>query len=217
MGTSNNRRVEETGSPALREADGYLSAEHKRRFTLIAGLLGAGCFVLQMVLPLAVMFIWMGGMMAFQTGWMRVANTETAAFHAGRIWYLERGLGLFFQKMFDFEWMFTPGAPPIGFALAFVAVGFFWPGVCLLAYSILEGRWGWTPGKGAVGIRVVGTDLKPCGLGRALLRNVLKLVDGFFNFMVGVMLVALTENWQRVGDMAARTVVIDIKSATLVG
>ncbi len=39
-------------------------------------------------------------------------------------------------------------------------------------------------------------------------------MDGFFNFLVGVLLVALTENWQRLGDLAARTiVVVDEKSA----
>ena len=31
------------------------------------------------------------------------------------------------------------------------------------------------------------------------------------NFMVGIMVAALSENWQRVGDMAARTVVVDVK------
>ena len=36
-----------------------------------------------------------------------------------------------------------------------------------------------------MGIRVVGTDLQPCGFGRALLRNFLAFVDGFFNFLVG--------------------------------
>ena len=55
---------------------------------------------------------------------------------------------------------------------------------------------------------MVGLDLKPCGFGRALIRNLLKLVDGFFNFMVGIILSALTEKWQRLGDMAARTIVI---------
>lgn len=44
------------------------------------------------------------------------------------------------------------------------------------------------------------------------MRNALKFVDGFFNYMVGILIVALTENWQRVGDMAARTVVIQAKS-----
>ena len=89
--------------------------------------------------------------------------------------------------------------------------GFFWVFGCLLLFSFFEGKYGITPGKWILGIRVLGTDLQPCGFGRALVRNLLKFVDGFFNFMVGVLLVALTENWQRVGDMAARTVVINIR------
>lgn len=78
----------------------------------------------------------------------------------------------------------------------------------LAAYSYFEGRFGKTPGKWLLGIRVLGTDLRPCGFGRALLRNLLTFVDGFFNFLVGVLLVALTENWQRLGDLAARTIVV---------
>jgi uncharacterized RDD family membrane protein YckC len=79
----------------------------------------------------------------------------------------------------------------------------------LFVFAIVEGRTGLTPGKWVTRIRVLGTDLKPCGFGRALIRNLLKTVDGFFNFIVGIMVVALSENWQRVGDMAARTVVVD--------
>lgn len=45
-------------------------------------------------------------------------------------------------------------------------------------------------------------------LSRALLRNFLKVVDGFFNFLVGILIVTFTKDWQRVGDMAARTTVI---------
>jgi uncharacterized RDD family membrane protein YckC len=45
----------------------------------------------------------------------------------------------------------------------------------------------------------------------ALVRNLLMFVDGFFNFMVGILVGALNEHWQRVGDMAARTVVVDTK------
>jgi uncharacterized RDD family membrane protein YckC len=78
----------------------------------------------------------------------------------------------------------------------------------LTAYSYFEGRFGKTPGKWLLGIRVLGTDLQPCGFGRALLRNLLTFVDGFFNFLVGVLLVALTENWQRLGDLVARTIVV---------
>jgi len=92
--------------------------------------------------------------------------------------------------------------------LGLFALGFLWMLLVLVAFSFLEGRFGKTPGKWLLGIRVVGTDLEPCGFGRALLRNLLTFVDGFFNFLVGVLLVALTENWQRLGDLAARTLVV---------
>jgi uncharacterized RDD family membrane protein YckC len=90
--------------------------------------------------------------------------------------------------------------------------GFPWMIIWLLIFSTLEGTRGATPGKWLLGIRVMGTDLQPCGFGRAFLRNILKFVDGFFNFLVGVMLAALSHNWQRIGDMAARTVVVDVRS-----
>jgi hypothetical protein len=43
-----------------------------------------------------------------------------------------------------------------------------------------------------------------------VIRNLLMFVDGF-NFTVGIMVVALNEHWQRVGDMAALTVVVDTR------
>ena len=89
-----------------------------------------------------------------------------------------------------------------------VGLAFAWGLLVLAAYSYFEGRVGKTPGKWLFGIRVLGTDLRPCGFGRACLRNVLTFADGFFSFMVGALLVALTENWQRLGDLAARTIVV---------
>jgi uncharacterized RDD family membrane protein YckC len=91
---------------------------------------------------------------------------------------------------------------------------FGWAIVTALIFTFTEGRSGVTPGKWVAKIRVLGTDLQPCGFGRALVRNLLKCVDGFFNFMVGIMVVALSENWQRVGDLAARTVVVDWGSSS---
>lgn len=99
-----------------------------------------------------------------------------------------------------------PFFPFLFFGL-FIAA-FLWGLLVLVAYSYLEGRFGKTPGKWLLGIRVLGTDLQPCGFGRAFLRNLLTFVDGFFNFLVGALLVALTENWQRLGDLAARTIVV---------
>ncbi len=90
-----------------------------------------------------------------------------------------------------------------------VLVSFGWALLIGILFTTTEGRSGVTPGKWVARIRVLGTDLQPCGFWRALVRNLLKCVDGFFNFMVGIMVVALSENWQRVGDMAARTVVVD--------
>lgn len=86
-----------------------------------------------------------------------------------------------------------------------------WLVLVLVAFSVGEGRWGVTPGKWATGIRVVGSDLRPCGLGRAFVRNLLKMVDGFFNFLIGILMVAFTPQWQRLGDLAARTIVIRVR------
>jgi uncharacterized RDD family membrane protein YckC len=83
-----------------------------------------------------------------------------------------------------------------------------WGVLVLAVFSYFEGRFGKTPGKWLLGIRVLGTDLQPCGFGRAFLRNLLTFVDGFLSFLVGALLVALTENWQRLGDLAARTIVV---------
>jgi uncharacterized RDD family membrane protein YckC len=79
----------------------------------------------------------------------------------------------------------------------------------LLVTSTMEGRWGVTPGKWLLGIRAV--DIKSgdvCGFWRALLRRVLQLLDGSLGFFVGIFTVAFTPNWQRIGDLAAKTVVI---------
>jgi uncharacterized RDD family membrane protein YckC len=121
------------------------------------------------------------------------------------------GFLIMMPGFFDVEKMV--GHNPLGFLAGFglMLASLFWVIVCLFIFSFLEGKWGGTPGKWAFGIRVLGIDLNPCGFGRALVRNLLKFVDGFFNFMVGVMLVALTEEWQRVGDLAARTIVINMR------
>jgi uncharacterized RDD family membrane protein YckC len=118
---------------------------------------------------------------------------------------------LLLYPIYDMEKMFSSGPFPFLAGFGLIAGTLLWGFVCLFAFSFLEGKWGVTPGKWVVGIRVLGTDLQSCGFGRAFVRNLLKFIDGFFNFMIGILLVALTENWQRVGDMAARTVVVDVR------
>ena len=113
----------------------------------------------------------------------------------------------FIEAFTDPEQMFFQPGGPVRF-FAFIAAGFAWTFVAFLLFSLTEGLWGATPGKWLTGIRVIGTDLRPCGIGRALIRNLLKLVDGFFNFLIGILMVAYTPDWQRLGDLAARTIVI---------
>jgi uncharacterized RDD family membrane protein YckC len=118
--------------------------------------------------------------------------------------------GIFmFHSFFDFEKLITSNSPFFMLSgFLFILAGAGWGFICLFLFSWWEGSCGQTPGKWCLGIKVLGTDLKPCGFGRAIVRNLLKFVDGFLQFMVGIMLIALTENWQRIGDMAARTIVI---------
>jgi uncharacterized RDD family membrane protein YckC len=89
-----------------------------------------------------------------------------------------------------------------------------WAVAGFLTFSLLEGRLGSTPGKWVAGIRVLGTDLNPCGFPRGLARNLLKLVDSSLNFMPGILATAFSERRQRFGDMAARTVVVRSGSVT---
>ena len=92
--------------------------------------------------------------------------------------------------------------------------GALWAVAAFLIFCYTLGRWGRTPGKWAMGIRVLGMELAPCGFGRALLRSLLLIVDGFLfvdgflNFSFGALVIACTANRQRIGDMAARTIVI---------
>ena len=69
---------------------------------------------------------------------------------------------------------------------------------------------GQTPGKRALGIRVVREGGLPLGVGHSLIRNLLRIVDSFPPplCIVGAVSVLATPKGQRLGDLAAGTVVI---------
>lgn len=120
------------------------------------------------------------------------------------------GFFMMMRTLFGFE-NYLNATCPFGMlaGFGFILAGFGWALICLFVFSWTEGKYGRTPGKSLFRIKVLGTELAPCGFGRAFIRNLLTPVDGFFNFMVGVMLIALSDNWQRIGDLAARTIVVE--------
>ena len=77
-----------------------------------------------------------------------------------------------------------------------------------LYHSLLEGLWGKTIGKKLCGIVVLKDDFSKCTVGRGFLRNVMRIVDGFFYYLVAAVAMAGTMKWQRLGDLVAGTVVV---------
>ena len=91
---------------------------------------------------------------------------------------------------------------------------FLWLFVTLGYYIGMEGQFGATLGKRAVGLKVVKLE----GGGAldwqaAVVRNVLRVVDGLFFYLVGAILVWTSDNKQRLGDRVAGTVVIRASTA----
>lgn len=69
-----------------------------------------------------------------------------------------------------------------------------------------EGR---TPGKTMFSIRVLGIDGEPVEFGPSVVRNLLRLVDVFPALPVlGAISILVSERNQRLGDLAARTIVV---------
>ncbi len=70
---------------------------------------------------------------------------------------------------------------------------------------------GQTPGKRMFDVRVIHADGTPIGIGASILRNLLRVVDGlpvFYAF--GLVSMMLTRDFQRLGDLAAGTLVVGV-------
>jgi uncharacterized RDD family membrane protein YckC len=105
----------------------------------------------------------------------------------------------------------TVGYSPLGFK--FGALGTLLVFVGALVYFVVaEAGLHATVGKLATGLRVVGDDGGPVGLGRSAVRNVLRVVDAIpfvIPFFLGAILVWNSELSQRLGDRLGRTVVLE--------
>jgi len=81
--------------------------------------------------------------------------------------------------------------------------------VVLLYYTLLEGTTGRTVGKFVTGVRVVDAQTgRAPGLLAALVRTLLRLIDGIFAYLVGFLIVVNSDRRRRLGDMAAKTLVV---------
>lgn len=70
-------------------------------------------------------------------------------------------------------------------------------------------KWGATPGKRAFGLRVAQTSGTPVTLNQAVVRNLIRNIDLLpFGGTVGLISCLLTRRFQRLGDLAADTVVV---------
>jgi uncharacterized RDD family membrane protein YckC len=77
-------------------------------------------------------------------------------------------------------------------------------------FTLFEAFWdGRTPGKRMAKIRVISRSGRGIGLFESMTRNLLRIVDQFpFIYAVGVVSIFLTRDHQRLGDLAAGTLVI---------
>ena len=75
-----------------------------------------------------------------------------------------------------------------------------------VVWEALRGR---SPGKAALGLRVVTTAGRPIGWRAAVLRNLLRAADVLpTGYLVGVVAMGLNRRFQRLGDLVAGTMVI---------
>ena len=105
----------------------------------------------------------------------------------------------------------------IALALSAIAIGAWAIAVFLIAaflvqwfyFAVFEARWGGqTPGKRALELRVQRVGGYPIGWSEALIRNFLRPVDSLFAYAIGIIVMLLTARSQRIGDLAAGTIVV---------
>jgi uncharacterized RDD family membrane protein YckC len=87
--------------------------------------------------------------------------------------------------------------------------------VMFLYFVLLEGLLGWTIGKRILALRVEDEGGGRPGLGRSLVRNALRVVDGLPTLgLVGAIMILVTAERTRVGDIVAGTRVVRTGSRT---
>lgn len=103
----------------------------------------------------------------------------------------------------------SPAAVIGGLFMSIILVMVIW-----ILYGIILETWkGQTIGKMVMGIIVVKENGEPCDFFAALLRNVFRIIDSLPTlYLIGFIVIALTEKKQRLGDRLAGTVVVKVRT-----
>lgn len=81
-------------------------------------------------------------------------------------------------------------------------------------YIYFEATYGQTIGKMALDIVVVTEEGDPIEYGPATIRTILRVIDSLpFLYLVGIIVVYITDREQRIGDLAANTIVVRAQQA----
>jgi uncharacterized RDD family membrane protein YckC len=88
-----------------------------------------------------------------------------------------------------------------------------WPFVlaCLVVFglsALMETALGKTPGKYVSRTRVTDAHGNPISLGPALIRNILRFINGIVFYIVGLVFVMIDKKNRRLGDILAKTSVV---------
>ena len=89
---------------------------------------------------------------------------------------------------------------------------FIWLAIYLAYYIAMELWMGATLGKLALNLKVVKQDGQALDLQASIVRNLLRLVDGLFFYLVGAIVAWISKSRQRLGDMAAHTIVVKARA-----
>lgn len=93
-----------------------------------------------------------------------------------------------------------------------ILCGATWLAVVVLFSVLVQGWGGWTIGKALTGIRTVGKDGAPPGIGRALVRTLLVPIDALPAYLlplVGSLTAWASASNRRLGDLVGGTYVVD--------
>jgi hypothetical protein len=114
--------------------------------------------------------------------------------------------------------VFTSAVDDSSLAGAVVAaIGVFIGFAIIWLYDVLFETFngGQTPGKRALGLRVVGEHGEPEGLTTAAVRNILRIIDEYMTLWLGALIsMVRSERTQRIGDHAAGTLVVKDRPET---